>query len=76
MGTNTEFAEGQYEPKSKVFSYAGEQDDPPTGGKRQFKWLITVEAQDKLRFDSYDQDTPGKYFKNTEAVATRPRVSK
>jgi hypothetical protein len=76
MGTNTEFAEGQYDPKGKVFSYAGEQDDPATGGKRKFKWLITVEGQDKVRFDSYDQDPPGKYFKNTEVVATRLRESK
>ncbi len=73
MGTNTEFAEGQYDPKGGVFSYAGEQDDPATGGKRKFKWLITVEGQDKVRFDSYDQEPPGKYFKNTEVVAIRLR---
>jgi hypothetical protein len=44
-----------------------------TGGKRKFKWLITVEGQDKVRFDSYDQDVSGKYFKNTEVVASRLR---
>lgn len=71
MGTNTEFAEGRYDAKGKILSYAGEQDDPATGGKRSFKWLITIEGPDKLRFDSYDQDPPGKYFKNTEVVATR-----
>jgi hypothetical protein len=71
MGTNTEFAAGQYGLKGRVFSYMGEQDDPATGGKRKFKWLITVEGQDKVRFDSYDQDPPGKYFKNTEVVASR-----
>ncbi len=76
MGTNTEFAEGRYDAKGKVFSYTGEQDDPATGGKRSFKWLITVESQDSVRFDSFDQDPPGKYFKNTEATATRLRASK
>jgi hypothetical protein len=72
-GTNSEFAEGQYDLKGRVFSYTGEQDDPVTGGKRKFKWLIMVEGQDKVRFDSYDQDLPGKYFKNTEVVASRQR---
>jgi hypothetical protein len=76
MGTNTEFADGQYDAKSKVFSYTGEQDDPATGGKRKFKWLITIAGQDQVRFDSYDQDPPGTYFKNTEVVATRVRESK
>ncbi len=76
MGTNTEFAEAEYDPKGKVLTYLGEQDDPPTGGKRKFKWLITVEGRDKLRFDSYDQDPPGKYFKNTEVVASRVRENK
>jgi hypothetical protein len=76
MGTNTEFADGQYDPMGKVFSYIGEQDDPATGGKRKFKWVITVEGQDRVRFDSYDQDPPGKYFKNTEVVGTRLRASK
>jgi hypothetical protein len=76
MGTNTEFAEGQYDPKGKVFSYSGEQDDPATGGKRKFKWVITVEGPDKVRFDSYDQDSRGKFFKNTEVVASRLREPK
>ncbi len=76
MGTNTEFAEGQYDAKGKVFSYTGEQDDPATGGTRKFKWLITVEGPDQVRFDSYDQDPPGKYFKNTEVDARRLRESK
>jgi hypothetical protein len=76
MGTNTEFADGQYDPKGKVLTYAGEQDDPVTGGKRKFKWLITVVSQDKVQFDSYDQDPRGQYFKNTEVVATRLRESK
>ena len=76
MGTNTEFADGQYDPKSKVFSYIGEQDDPATGGKRKFKWIITIETPDRVRFDSYDQDPPGTYFKNTEVVGMRVRESK
>jgi hypothetical protein len=76
QGTNTEFAEGKYDPKGKVFSYAGEQDDPATNGKRKFKWVITVEGQDKVRFDSYDQDSRGKFFKNTEVVASRQREPK
>ncbi len=76
MGTNTEFAEGQYDPKGPVFSYAGEQDDPATGGKRKFKWVVTVEGQDSVRFDSYDQDPRGKFFKNTEVSASRLRESK
>jgi Protein of unknown function (DUF1579) len=75
-GTNTEFAAGEYDPQGKVFSYLGEQDDPPTGGKRSFKWLITIAGQDQLRFDSFDQNPPGKYFKNTEIVATRMTESK
>ena len=74
MGTNTEFADG--EAKDNVFSYTGEQDDPATGGKRKFKWVITVESPDKVRFDSYDQDPPGTYFKNTEIVATRTADAK
>lgn len=76
MGTNTEFAEGQYDSKGKVFSYIGEQDDPATGGNRKFKWMITVESQDRVRFDSFDQDPPGTYFKNTEVVGTRFRESR
>jgi hypothetical protein len=75
-GTNTEFADGEYDPKEKVFRYTGEQDDPATGGKRKFKWTITVEGQDAVRFDSYDQDPQGKFFKNTEVVATRVREPK
>jgi hypothetical protein len=71
MGTNTEFADAQYDPKGKVFSFAGEQDDPPTGGKRKFKWVITVEGPDKVRFESHDQDPKGKFFMNTEVVASR-----
>src|SRR5262245_23692584 len=76
MGTNTEFADAEYDPKEKVFSYIGEQDDPPTGGKKKFKWLITLESPDRVRFDSYDQNPPGQYFKNTEVTATRLRESK
>jgi Protein of unknown function (DUF1579) len=76
MGTNTELADGRYDPKGKVFNFAGEQDDPPTGGKRKFKWVITVEGPDKVRFDSHDQDPKGKFFKNTEIVASRLREPK
>jgi hypothetical protein len=75
MGTNTELADAEYDSASKTFSYVGEQDDPATGGKRKFKWLITVESQERLRFDSYDQNPPGEYFKNTEIVAVRRRKS-
>jgi hypothetical protein len=71
QGTNTEFAEGQYDWKQKVFSYAGEQDDPATGGKRKFKWVITIESDGSLRFDSYDQDASRNYFKNTEVLGAR-----
>jgi hypothetical protein len=76
MGTNTEFADGKYDPVGNVFTYIGEQDDPPTGGKRKFKWIITIESLDRVRFDSYDQDPPGTYFKNTEVVGTRVRDTK
>jgi hypothetical protein len=75
MGTNTEYADGKYDPAAKALSFLGEQDDPPSGGKKKFKWIITMD-KDKLRFDSYDQDPPGKYFKNTEAAATRLRKDK
>ena len=73
MGTNTVFAFGEFDPTANVLSFVGEQDDPPTGGKRAFKWIITTESQDRLRFESYDQDPPGTYFKNTEVVASRVR---
>jgi hypothetical protein len=76
MGTNTEYAEGQYDPAERTFSYAGEQDDPVTGGTRKFKWIIKVESADKVLFDSYDQDRAGKFFKNTEVIATRLGKSK
>lgn len=71
MGTNTEFAEGRYDPKAAVLSFTGEQDDPATGRKRKFKWLITIDNRERLRFDSYDQDSRGNFFKNTEVTATR-----
>jgi DNA-binding beta-propeller fold protein YncE len=71
MGTNTEFANGRYDAKAAVLSFAGEQDDPATGGKRKFKWLITVDSPKRLRFDSYDQDPRGNFFKNTEVTATK-----
>ena len=72
MGTNTEHAEAQFDPKAGTLNFAGEQDDPATGGKRKFKWLITIEGRERLRFDSYDQDARGTFFKNTEVTATRP----
>lgn len=71
MGTNTEFATTQYDAQAKTFTFLGEQDDPPTRGKRKFKWIITIDGPNTLRFDSYDQSPPGTYFKNTEIVATR-----
>ena len=71
MGTNTEFATSQFDAQTKAFTFLGEQDDPPTGGKRKFKWIMTIESADRLRFDSYDQSPPRTYFKNTEIVATR-----
>jgi hypothetical protein len=71
MGTNTEFASAQYDSAARSFTFFGEQDDPPTGGKRKFKWIITLDGQGRIRFDSYDQNPPGTYFKNTEIVATR-----
>jgi hypothetical protein len=71
MGTNTEFATTQYDAQAKAFTFLGEQDDPPTGGKRKFKWIITMDGPDHLRFDSYDQSPPGTFFKNTEITATR-----
>ena len=71
MGTNTEFATTQYDARAKAFTFLGEQDDPPTGGKRKFKWIITLESADRVRFESYDQSPPGRFFKNTEVTATR-----
>lgn len=76
MGTNTEFADGKFDPKTKMLSYTGEQDDPATGGKRKFQWKITIESKDKLRFDSFDQDSQGKYFKNTEIIGVRVQEAK
>jgi hypothetical protein len=73
MGTNTEFADGRHDPAKGTFSYDGEQDDPATGGKRKFRWVITIESKDRTRFDSYDQDPAGEYFKNTEVVAQREK---
>ena len=52
-------------------SQPGEQDDPATGGKRKFKWLITIDSREQVRFDSYDQDARGNYFKNTEVIGRR-----
>lgn len=71
MGTNTEFAAAQYDANVKTLTFLGEQDDPPTGGKRKFKWIITIDSPDRLRFESFDQNPPGTYFKNTDIVATR-----
>ncbi|MCI0361250.1 MAG: DUF1579 domain-containing protein [Planctomycetaceae bacterium] len=71
MGTNTEFASAQYDQEAKTFTFLGEQDDPLTKGKRKFKWIITLDGPDSLRFDSYDQNPPGTYYKNTEIIATR-----
>lgn len=71
MGTNTEFATAQYDVNAKSLTFFGEQDDPPTGGKRKFKWIIIIETPDRLRFESYDQSPPGTYFKNTDIIATR-----
>jgi len=71
MGTNTEFASAQYDPTAKTFTFLGEQDDPPTKGKRKFKWIITLDGPDRVRFESFDQSSPGTYFKNTEITATR-----
>jgi hypothetical protein len=76
MGTNTEFADGKFDETTKVLNYLGEQDDPATGGKRKFKWLITIESREQLRFESFDQDADGKYFKNTEVTAARRRVGR
>ena len=71
MGTNTEFADGKFDAQGKVLTYTGEQDDPATGGKRRFKWVISLDSKDGVRFDSYDQDASGKFFKNTEISAAR-----
>lgn len=71
MGTNTEFADGKFDAPAKVLTYSGEQDDPATGGKRKFKWVITLDSKDSVRFDSYDQDASGMFFKNTEISAAR-----
>jgi hypothetical protein len=71
MGTNTEFASAQFDPAAKTFTFLGEQDDPPTKGKRQFKWIVALDGPDRLRFESYDQSPPGTYYKNTEISATR-----
>ena len=71
MGTNTEFATAVGGPQRGGFIFEGQQDDPLTGGKRKFRWIITIVSKDRLRFDSFDESPTGKFFKNTEVTATR-----
>jgi hypothetical protein len=72
FGTNTEFAEGQCDSAGKSVTYLGERSDPRTpGGTARFKWVVTVESDDRMRIEMYEIDKDGKGFKNAEIIATR-----
>jgi hypothetical protein len=71
FGTGMEYAEGQCDPAGKVITYIGEQDDPMTGSKSKYKWVITVESKDKMRIDMHEIDADGKESNNMQIVAVR-----
>jgi hypothetical protein len=71
FGTGTEYAEGECDLAGQVITYLGEQEDPQTGGKSKYKWVITVESNDKMMIEMYQIDDTGKEFKNMEIVGTR-----
>lgn len=71
-GTNTEFGLGQCDPSGKAITYTGERPDPrrPTA-MTKFKWVISLEANDKLLIEMYEVGKNGKEIKNAEIIATR-----
>jgi hypothetical protein len=71
FGTDTEHGEGQADPAGKVFTFFGEHNDPRTGNKAKFKWVITSEGKDKMRVEMYEINAAGKEFKNLEIIATQ-----
>jgi hypothetical protein len=69
LDTTTEQGEG--DAAGKVFTFAGEHDNPRVKGKTKFKWVIAVEAGDKLRVEMKEAGPDGKEAVQLTITATR-----
>jgi hypothetical protein len=69
--TGTEQGEAAAEPTGKIFAFSGEQVVPPAGEKKKFRWVMTLESQDKLRIDMFEPGPDGKEAKVLEIEQTR-----
>lgn len=71
MSTGIIYSEGTCDPSGKIFTLKGEFDCCITKQKKTFKWVSTVEGDDKNVFQWYEKDDSGKEFVSMEMVSTR-----
>jgi hypothetical protein len=60
MSTGIMLGEGTASSDGKVITMSGSYDEPMTNQKRKYRWVTTVESQDKYTFDWFDADKDGK----------------
>ena len=58
MGTGILLAEGTASPDGKVITLHGEYTDP-MGLKHKYRWVTTIESDDRYTFDWFDSDGNG-----------------
>jgi hypothetical protein len=58
MGTGILIAEGTASPDGKVITLRGQHVDP-AGRQRNYRWVTTIESDDRYTFDWFDSDANG-----------------
>lgn len=71
MSTGMESAEGAAE--RDVITYSGQQDDPGSGERRKFKWIIDLSKPGRATIEMRDIGPDGREFHNMTLELTRAK---
>lgn len=73
LGTGTDLGEAAIDPSGKTFAFSGEQTDPMSGRKSKFRWVITLEAADRVKVEMFEPGQAEKEEKVMEILQTRAK---
>jgi hypothetical protein len=77
FGTGLTTSDGTYDPKTKRYTYLGEEDNPQMGGKMKTRDVLTIVSDDQEHFEMYRMPlAQGKEFKVMEITYTRKNTPK
>jgi len=73
MSTGVMMSTGTADASGKIFTYAGEYDDPISGEKKSVKSVLKIAGDDKVVFEMYEKDPDGREYMSLDISYVRQK---